>query len=146
MIKLQLLFVLGLSISWTQNYNVPDDFEVKYQAGTRGHQIYLMIKKDSTSLKVKTIWPHQSCDTIVATDKKELDQIINEINLISFDSSYIAPSNQRASDRDLGADLKIIKNGKQFSTNSYDYSNPNISLRPLDSLLKNQIDIIKKLL
>jgi len=72
-----------------------------------------------------------------------LDQIIKEINQISLDSTYPAPSNKSSYDGGLGTALEIIKDGKKFRA-YYDYSNPNISLIRLDSLLKNQIYNIKK--
>jgi hypothetical protein len=144
MMKLVLTCLISFQLFANQNHNVPDDIRIKYTASTRGYSINLEINTDSTLLKIHSHFPNESCNKKLKTNISELGQIIKEINRLSFDSTYAAPSNLSAGDGDLATNLKIELNDKRLSAH-YDYSNPNINLKVLDSLLKDQINFIEKL-
>jgi hypothetical protein len=138
-----IIIVSCLSASWIQDNKITDDFIIKYSAGTRGYSCSLEINKDSTYFNEENYIQNKILKKTVETDKEELNQIIKEINQISLDTNYPAPSFSASYDADLSTELVIIKNGNIFRA-GYDYSNPNISLNNIDRLLKNQIDLIKK--
>ena len=142
-----LIIVFWLCSSWISVYIISDDFNIQYSAYTRGYSIYLEITKDSTHVKENNLHKNIRFEITVETNKNNYSQIVNQIIQIKLDeiSSFKAPSNKYQGDGDLLTKMIIIKNGKRFNVPTFDYSNPNIKLKYLDSLLKNQIDIIKEM-
>ena len=107
------------------------EMSIKYEAFTRGSSIEFSVTKDSITYK-----DNQGSKNLNTSSKlwKELLELTSEFE-VSKIATFIPPSDDRISDKALHANLKMVIDGKEYTSQTFDHGNPPKELVPLLSMI-----------
>jgi len=130
------LFFVVLFSSCSAQSNSTEMF-IKYEAFTRGSSIEFSATKDSITFK-----ENQGSKILKMSSIhwKELIELTNEFE-VSKIATFIPPSKERASDKALHANLTIVIDGKEYTSQTFDHGNPPKELKNLLDWIFKQLDI-----
>ena len=110
---------------------------IEYSAVTRGTNIE--IKLTSKEIKYKK---NEAIKVVLLTanQPRKIESLIQQIKLEKLET-FVAPTTNSHSDRALQATLKITKNKKMYSSQTFDHGNPPEELKPLLKYLFKVLEI-----
>lgn len=129
--KLYFLPILLILINCASQKKVTDFEELVYDATTRGRSENITLKGESLYYKT-----HQISEVINLT-KDQLKQVDNEVSKINLDeiNNLKAPTNKRLYDGAMHTSILIKCGSKNYTSASFDNTDPPIELKPLCDLL-----------
>lgn len=124
------LFFVILFSNCSAQSNVAE-MSVKYEAFTRGSSIEFLVTKDSITYK-----DNQEFKNLKTSSKlwKELLALTSKFEASKV-ATFVPSSDDRISDKALHANLKIVVDGKEYTSQTFDHGNPPIELVPLLNML-----------
>ena len=115
----------------------------EYEAMTRGAYKKVVVTKDSTV----TIKDRDMKDVVSKpTAKGDWDKLTAAAANVSLDglNSLKAPSNKNHADAALAANVKVIKDGKEYRSATFDHGNPPAEIAPLVNKIVSISDLNTK--
>ena len=134
-ISLKSLFILLWAIlanigCYAQNQKPESDFKVIYIAQTRGSNLEYTIDNRSIIAISNGVEGKNGKTALKNDDKKTIVSLIGAIELDNI-KNLIPQSQNYTVDRALIANVRIITNGKEYESSTFDHGNPPKELRSL---------------
>jgi hypothetical protein len=136
LLLLAIIFAVGCSSTKTAQNNATDTksaangLSFEYEASTRGAYKKVVVTKDSTvTIQDRSMKDMVSKPTAKA-DWDRLTAFAGKVNLEGIKDSK-APSVKHQFDGALMANLKVIKDGKEYRSVTFDHGNPPSEIAPL---------------
>ena len=134
-IQFKVVFLLFFLASCASIKNKEMDYEVIYEAQTRGVLEVISFKGNTIKLKTNT-----EIKTIVLKQEKisAIKSVLSKIKLSEI-ARLIPPSNQRNFDGAMAATITIKKVKNTYISSSFDHDNPPKELAPLLFFLRETV-------
>jgi len=145
-VLLTIIFAAGCSSTKktaTSNDKAGSTISFEYEAMTRGSYKKVVVTKDS----IVTIKDHTMKDIVSKPTKKgDWDYLVSTTAKTNLEGlqNLKAPSTKSHADAALAANLKVIKDGKTYSTPTFDHGNPPAEISGVVSRIVLISDLQKK--
>jgi hypothetical protein len=132
-ILLTIMFAVGCSSKKTavaNNDKAASALSFEYVAQTRGSYKKVIVTKDS----IVTIKDHAMKDVVnKSISKNDWNQLVTALGKINLEGlkDVAAPSKKHQFDGALSANLKVIKDGKEYTSTTFDHMNPPAEIAPV---------------
>lgn len=143
---LTIAFALGCSSTKKAKTNADsaaNSLSFEYVASTRGAYNKIVVTSDS----IITIKDHNMKNVVSKTiSKSDWNQLVTASGKVNLDglATVKAPSVKHQFDGALAANLKVIKNGKEYTSTTFDHGTPPAEIAPIVNKIIAISDIQKK--
>jgi len=143
---LTLAFAVGCSSTKkpvTKADTAKGSLSFEYVASTRGAYKKVVVTSDS----IVTIKDHAMKDVVSKSiNKSDWNQLVTASEKVSLEAlnDVQAPSKKHQFDGALAANLKIIKDGKEYTSTTFDHGNPPVEIKSMVVKILMISDLDKK--
>ena len=119
-----------------------ENISFEYEANTRGAYLKRLVKQD-TAIAIKTRGGLPVQNTLAKNDWNSLLTLLSKVDVTKI-PELKAPSDKRAYDGAMMAELKVIYKDKTYQTPTFDHGNPPAEIKDLVNKILEVSDLDKK--